>query len=318
MKVPPRDRGKKASQQAPLSGDQLIRDYLTRVAQAGLWLPKGVRMAFIGRTKARIERALEPGGTSDPGKVLAVLEELGEPEDLVRAERAKIDAAWVKRRAGGREAGEQAAAAVTAPRQPRRLNSRWRPATDTQPLPHVTSSRPTPIVTPSGQPAAPQQPETEPPTDPGGSIVPITAAGRPSGPDLTLATAGQLARGHKLETVAIVMLGLGGVLFPIMPPAWVLGSLLAVLSRIWDLKDKALALFGPVLVTSLVAAMSAVVNRVPGNFVVIYFHAFGDGAGYLLRFGCVLTAVYLAWRVYRGPREKIPPWRRTPPPRRVR
>ena len=53
MKVPPRDRGKKAPSQAPLSGDQLIRDYLTRVAQAGLWLPKGVRMAFIGREQRR-------------------------------------------------------------------------------------------------------------------------------------------------------------------------------------------------------------------------------------------------------------------------
>lgn len=305
MKVPPRDRGKKASP-VPLSGDQLVRDYLTRVAQAGLWLPKGARMAFIGRTKARIERECGPDGTSDPGKVLAVLEELGEPEELVRAERAKIDAAWIKRRAGSREEGEAAAASVIAPRQHRRVNSRWRPATDTQPLPHLSS----------GQLPRPQQ--SEPPTDPGGSIQPITQSGPPPGPELSVAAAAQLARAHKLETVAIVVLGLGGVLFPILPPVWPLGSLLAMLSRVWDIKDKALALFGPLLITATVAAMSAVVNRVPGNFVVIYFHAFADGAGYLLRFGCVATAVYLAWRVYRGPREKIPPWRRTPPRRRVR
>jgi hypothetical protein len=51
-------------------------------------------------------------------------------------------------------------------------------------------------------------------------------------------------------------------------------------------------------------------DRVPGNFVVVYVHAFGAGAGWLLRFGCLVSAGYLAWRVYRGPRQKVPPWRR--------
>jgi hypothetical protein len=311
MKVPPRDRGKKVSQ-ANLSGDQLVRDYLTRLAQAGLRLPKGPRMAFIGRTKAQIERECGgPGGFADAAKVRAVLASLGEPEELVRAERAKIDAAWVKRRAGGRAAGETAAASVTAPRDLRRINSRWRPAADTQPLPHL----------PITQPASPES--SEPPTDPGG-IPPVTPGspaqnGPPAGPELSLATAAQLARGHVLETVAIALLGAGGLIFPILPPVWVLGSLLALLSRVWDFRDKAVALLGPVGVTALVAAMSAVVNRVPGNFVVVYFHAFGGGAGYLLRFGCVVTAVFLAWRVYKGPRVKVPPWRRpAPTPRRSR
>src|SRR2546421_9878944 len=38
------------------SGDQLIQDYLTRVAAAARLLPKGARIAFVGRTKAQIER----------------------------------------------------------------------------------------------------------------------------------------------------------------------------------------------------------------------------------------------------------------------
>src|SRR5215475_4729545 len=97
------------------SGDQLIREYLTRVAQAGQRLPKGVRLAFVSRIRSQIERELGPGGAGDPGRVLAVLEGLGEPEELVRAERAKIDAAWVKRRAATRTAGDETAAAVTAP-----------------------------------------------------------------------------------------------------------------------------------------------------------------------------------------------------------
>src|SRR5581483_12400974 len=128
------DRGMAKVPAAKPSGDQLIREYLTRIAQAGQRLPKGARLAFIGRTRTRIERELGPRGASDPDRVLAVLEELGEPEELVRAERAKIDAAWVKRRTASSKAGSEAAAAVTAPLQYRRLNSRRRPAA-TEPQP---------------------------------------------------------------------------------------------------------------------------------------------------------------------------------------
>ena len=279
------------------SGDQLIRDYLTRVTHAGLRLPKGQRMAFIGRTKARIEREVGPDGLADPGKVLEVLASLGEPEDLVRAERAKIDAAWARRRAGSREAGEAAAAAITTPRQHRSIASRWKPATDTQPLPHLARS--------------PQS--SDPPTDPGGTP-PVPAA--PTDAGLTLAATARLARRHVLETIALVLLAVGGVLFPIVPPVWVAGSLLALGSRAWDLRDKVVGLFGPGFITVVVAAMIAVVNRVPGNFMVIYAHAVADGAGFLLRFGCVVCAAYLGWRVHRGPREKVPPWRREVTPRR--
>jgi hypothetical protein len=280
MKVPPRQgmiRGLKAPPANP-SGDQLIREYLTRLTHAGLRLPKGQRMAFVGRTKARIEREIGPEGISDPGRVLEVLASLGEPEELVQAERAKIDEAWRKHRAASRD------------------------ATDTQPIPHRVP----------GQPAVPASGDF--PTDPG-SIPPVTDPS-PAGPQLTLAATGRLARGHLLETAAIVLLGVGGVLFPIVPPLWVLGSLLALASQVWDLRDRAVAFFGPVLITATVAAMIAVVNRVPGDLVVIYVHAFADGAGYLLRFGCVASAVYLAWRVHRGPRVKVPPWRREPVPSR--
>jgi hypothetical protein len=141
-------------------------------------------------------------------------------------------------------------------------------------------------------------------------------ASGPAGPQLTVADAGRLARTHLLETAAITLLAVGGVIFPIVPPVWVLGSILALASQLWDLRDKAVAFFGPAFITGAVSAVIAVVNRVPGNFVVIYVHAFADGAGYLLRFGCLACAGYLAWRVYRGPRVKVPPWRREPVPSR--
>ncbi len=283
------------------SGDQLIREYLTRIAQAGQRLPKGARLAFIGRTRTRIERELGPRGASDPDRVLAVLEELGEPEELVRAERAKIDAAWVKRRTASSKAGSEAAAAVTAPLQYRRLNSRRRPAA-TEPQPAL----------PPGQAAGPGSPEGPPGPEP----APRPTARRrlpslPPGPPPSPADIGRLARAHLFETMVIVLIGLGGLLFPVLPPIWVLGSLLALLPMgIWDARDKFVALLGPLAITAAISVLIALGDRVPGNFVVVYVHAFGAGAGYLLRFGCLVSAGYLAWRVYQGPRVKVPPWRR--------
>ena len=52
--------------------EQLVTDYLTRVAQAARLLPKGARMAFVGRTRALIEREVGPPGTrTDPEQVMA-------------------------------------------------------------------------------------------------------------------------------------------------------------------------------------------------------------------------------------------------------
>jgi len=282
-------------------GDQLIREYLTRVAQAGQRLPKGARLAFIGRTRTRIERELGPDGAADADRVLAVLEELGEPEALVRAERAKIDAAWVKRRAATRTAGDEAAASVTTPLEYRKLNSRRRPAT----------TRPQP-VSPGGQAAEPGSPEGAPATESvPGQTIRRRLPSLPPGPAPTLGDVGRLARANLLETLVIVLIGVGGLLFPVLPPIWVLGSLLALLpSGIWDARDKLVALLGPLLFAAAISVLIALGDRVPGNFVVVYVHAFGAGAGYLLRFGCLVTAGYLAFRVYRGRRLKVPPWRR--------
>ena len=47
-----------------------------------------------------------------------------------------------------------------------------------------------------------------------------------------------------------------------------------------------------------------------GNVIVVYFHALGVDFGVVIRVGSVLTAAYLAWRVSKGPRVKVPPWQR--------
>jgi hypothetical protein len=122
---------------ANLPADRLILEYLSRVAAAGnRQLPKGRRMAFVSATRNRIWREIGPSGTADADRVREVLAKLGEPQDLVRAERARLDsetAERLERQARKKEAAEAAAAAAapsgTAPLQYRPRTPRPGPAT---------------------------------------------------------------------------------------------------------------------------------------------------------------------------------------------
>ncbi len=119
---------------ANITADRLMREYLAKVAEAGTrYLPKGDRMAFVSKTRRRIERESGPRA-GDPECMQEVLARLGEPEDLVMAERARIDAARIRHKAPDAETGAAAAESVTAPLQHRRINSRWRPATHAWPV----------------------------------------------------------------------------------------------------------------------------------------------------------------------------------------
>ena len=104
---------------ANLPADRLILEYLSRVAAAGnRHLPKGKRMTFVSTTRNRIWREIGPAGTADADRVREVLAGLGEPEDLVKAERARLDAQTAERleRQAQKKADEAAAAAPgTAP-----------------------------------------------------------------------------------------------------------------------------------------------------------------------------------------------------------
>jgi hypothetical protein len=370
-----------------LSGEQLVTDYMTRVAQAARLLPKGARMAFVGRTRALVEREVGPPGTrTDPNRVAAVLAQLGTPEDLVTAERIRIDQSWVKSRAASKEEGEAAAAALTGPLN-RRLTPRRRPGSETQPLtgrlippgegPTATSQDGSVIGTPPPPPgtgprrsgprgpgprssgprttglrgpgvagagsrtgdsrtAGPRRLRSADSPDPGtvpsaaapqGAMRPGAGAGDTphsgaierligqvpgirgvEGAETFTANVGRLAREHILEAVAILLLGLGGLILPF--PFWPIGAVLALFSRLWDIKDKSLAITGPMLVTLALSVIAAPFVGGSGNVIVVYFHAIGASFGLLIRVGSVLTAAYLAWRVSKGPRVKVPPWKR--------
>jgi hypothetical protein len=388
-----------------LAAEQLVTDYLTRVAQAARLLPKGARMAFVGRTRALVEREVGPPGTrTDPQHVSAVLTRLGEPEDLVNEERTRIDQSWVKSRAASKQEGEAAAAALTEPRMNRPLTSRRRPNSATQPLfgkpaqPGAAQPATGPGGTGGGQggsvaggtgPAqgpGPQSPvlRSAGPRSAGGQSPGLRSTGSPSAgaPDTGSRTgptsgapprlqsadslgtgqgpggqgpapqasqgstrapdagtegsrrsnpidwligqvsgrhgtdgtgtvtsgAARLARDHVLETVAILLLGLGGLILPL--PFWPIGAIVTMFSRVWDVRDKTLAVVGPLLVTLVVSVPVALFVGGGSNPVVIYFHAVHVSFGLLVRVGSVITAAYLAWRVSQGPRVKAPPWRR--------
>jgi hypothetical protein len=134
-------------------------------------------------------------------------------------------------------------------------------------------------------------------------------AGRRFGPPAPLTEAWSLARKNPLEAVAAVLLGVGGLVFPVHPvPVWLLGGLLALRSRSWDKRDKWLALAGPVGFAVICLVLLGASGS--GSF----FHALGQAThqfALLLRVGCVLCAGYLVWRLRRGPRRrKTPPWLR--------
>ncbi|MGD0926232.1 MAG: hypothetical protein ABR926_13650 [Streptosporangiaceae bacterium] len=121
-----------------------------------------------------------------------------------------------------------------------------------------------------------------------------------------LAEAWALARKHPLEAVAVVLLGLGGLILPF--PFWLIGGLVALRSRRWDARDKWMALAGPPLFTLAVLLIRA--GTSPGNFFSDFYRARHD-VGLSIRAGCVLCASYLVWRLRRGPRLRtLPPWQR--------
>jgi hypothetical protein len=123
-----------------------------------------------------------------------------------------------------------------------------------------------------------------------------------------LKRAAALARRNPLEATAVVLLGLGGLIYPLI---WLVGVLVALPSRRWDIRDKWLGLAVPAVVTIVGSAGLAVgVRHLTAG---AYLHGAVTIGGYLIRAGAVLGAIYLAWRVQRGQRAGAPPWRRPYP-----
>jgi hypothetical protein len=182
-----------------------------------------------------------------------------------------------------------------------------RQAGHTAPGPSATAG---PGASPVTQPGVAPPDGTKPRSIVPGMGAPETAgdepAGRRFGPPVPLAEAWLLARKNPLEAVAVLVLGIGGLLLPF--PLWLAGGFIAVFSRRWGKRDKWLALIGPPGFAAICMLLLGVSGG--GNF----FHALADAShqfSLLLRVGCLLSAGYLVWRLQRGPRRrKTAPWQR--------
>jgi hypothetical protein len=104
-----------------------------------------------------------------------------------------------------------------------------------------------------------------------------------------------------LEATAIILLGVGGVIFP---PVFVLGALVALGSKLWHYRDKWVGLVLPPVLTIIGAAAGIAIGG--------RSHGLHDGwvcLNILSRVAALLGAGYLAWRTGTGRRPPpSPPW----------
>jgi hypothetical protein len=119
------------------------------------------------------------------------------------------------------------------------------------------------------------------------------------------------ARDHPLEAVALVVLGVGGLVYP---PVWLLGAALTLPAKAWDYRDKWTGLAGPVLLLAVAFGFYLAFGRgsAPlGDFI----HHSWLFVGYFSRVAAVLGTGYLGWRLVRGhPPWTVPPWNRMSKP----
>ena len=120
-----------------------------------------------------------------------------------------------------------------------------------------------------------------------------------------------LSRRHPLEATAIVLLGLGGVIFP---PVWLLGAGVAVPSREWDYRDKWAGLVGPVVLLVIGTTVGLALGH-PHHQLGAYLHEAWVYLNILSRLCAVAGTWYLCWRLTHARQAPdVPPWNR---PRRV-
>jgi hypothetical protein len=124
----------------------------------------------------------------------------------------------------------------------------------------------------------------------------------------------RFTRQHRLETAAIVLMILCGLIYPAFSwvlgfSLWLLGAILASASRQWSLWEKWTGLLGPVV---LVIAGTAVGLALGGHHHTLapYVHEVLADARFMIKISAVLGGVYLAWRAHRGPTFPVPPWNR--------
>jgi hypothetical protein len=114
-----------------------------------------------------------------------------------------------------------------------------------------------------------------------------------------------IARRNPLEFLAVLVLGIGGAVYP---PIWLVGVLLVLVSKKWAINDKLLGVVVPIIVVIVGTVLTLVFG---GRHATISAYAFEAwlGAERLSRVAVFLGAVYLFATLRRGRRQpKLPPW----------
>jgi hypothetical protein len=147
------------------------------------------------------------------------------------------------------------------------------------------------------------------------SPLPRLSRGRP--PGVTPGRARRLASfwgGRRLEAAAVILIALGGLVYPFPVwllgfALWLLGVMLAAASRQWSPNEKWAGILGQV---ALVIAGTSVGLALGGqrHSLAAYGHEVLADSRYMIQIAALLGAAFLAWRVYRGRRYPVPPWRR--------
>lgn len=271
--------------------EQLVLDYLRRLGEASRHvLGPQERSTFMARSQAAIAGQLGGAHAAAPADVQRLLDRLGDPRELAARERQRLDAS------------------ASAARRPTGLADLLSPAPARPPVP-AEPPRPGEGGIRAGYP-----PGTPPGAGEGGvraGYPPDTPPGPATGMTRArLRSVLALVSRHPLETVAVLLLGVGGLVYPF--PLWIIAMAAVVASRGWDARDKWAAVAIPVAFTLIAAIAIAGLFARSGSLAGYLSTVRIDGWD-LIRAGSVVAAAYLVWRLRRGrrpPRE--PPWRRPP------
>jgi len=253
--------------------EQLVLDYLRRLGEASRHvLAPEEQSTFMTRSQTAIAGHIGEAQGAAPADVRRLLERLGDPRELAARERRRLDASSsaAQRRTG---------------------------------LADLLSPAPSRPPGPTGPPR------------PGDGVRAGYPPDKPPDPAMGTARARLrsvlvLIRKHPLETVAVLLLGVGGLVYPF--PLWLIAVVALIASRGWDARDKWAAVAIPVAFTLIAAIAIAGLFARSGSLAGYVSTVRIDGWD-LIRAGSVVAAAYLVWRLRRGrrpPRE--PPWRRPP------
>jgi hypothetical protein len=298
------------------STEQLMRDFLNRLSVAARGkLEFSDRQSLLDRTRARIEAECGDVETATAIQVRKVLAGLGDPVAIVELEQARAGSRVTGESGRASEAGGEPVTAVEAKKnEPASLFAAPDPVgPDPEKKPAESPAASSGSTKRTGSPIRIPRPARD-----RNAVIRLGGRGpKPkgrggqasSGVVGFLAGIGTLARQNPQEIIAIVLLGVGGAVFP---PIWLLGVAVALPSRKWVIGDKFLGLVAPVILV-IVGTVLVLVLGGQHATMLAYIREAWLGAERLSRVAALAGAGYLFWALRRSKRKpKNTPWKLSP------